>query len=265
MWLLVDIGNSSSKVGLFNEALDSEPGLRSESVTRFEHGETPEGILHLHAQLAHYLNGVDVTRVGAVSVVPSASLVWSRVINTLLRQEITFFDETSPMPIRLTYQTPQTMGKDRIVAAVAGWSRFASEGEKGVIVVDAGTAINYEVVLPDGEYPGGVIAPGPGLVRQALGSGTAQLPKVELEMPPLRIGRTTDEAIRSGIMFGMEDGVRSMVHALMEETNQPMEVVLTGGWGKWLSVQTGWVYNPDLVLLGVADLMAFEGGPVAGV
>lgn len=250
MWLLLDIGNSATKIGLFDGA------LLPESVARFDHVKSPEGILTLHSNVALALKGYDITRVGGVSVVPEASMIWSRVINTLLRQEISFFDETSKMPIQITYHTPKTMGNDRIVAAVAGWTRYASLDEKGVVVVDAGTAINYEVVLPTGEYPGGVIAPGPGLVRQSLGTGTAQLPQVALEAPEHRIGRSTDEAIRSGIMFGMEDGVRSMTAALQNEANAPMDVVLTGGWGRWLSDRLGWAYDPDLVLRGVADLMA---------
>jgi type III pantothenate kinase len=271
MWLLLDIGNSSVKVGLYDR-FAAERGAPI-SVRRIEYGKDAD--MDAEAILVEWVGTTPLEKAGGVSVVPSQSLNWAELIERLFGLNIDFFNESSNMPFDLTYQTPTTLGNDRIAVAVGGWTRFGNQGKNGVIVVDAGTAINYEVIRASGEYPGGVIAPGPGLVRQALGVGTAQLPSVELECPSGRIGRSTDEAIRSGIMYGLLDSVVAMIDGLQAEERRrlssldqggsidkpatsmllPYEVVFTGGWGKWLSEKTGYRFEDHLVLKGVSDLM----------
>ena len=97
-------------------------------------------------------------------------------------------------------------------------------------------------------------------MRRSLVEGTAQLPEVELTPPTGRIGRSTHDAIRSGVMFGLLDKVVGMVHNLSREFDHPMEVVLTGGWGEWISEQSGFRYEENLVLKGVSDLMRLSEG-----
>lgn len=253
MWLLLDIGNSSAKVGLYDPTsiTDSRGVGELMQSFRIEHSvdATP--------QLKEVVRDHAIGRVGGVSVVPSQSQMWTDLVRRACQVELEFYDEQSALPILLTYDTPRTLGNDRIAAAVAGWTRYGRRGECGVVVIDAGTAINYEVVTAAGEYPGGAIAPGPELMRQALGLGTAQLPAVDLVMPSSRIGRSTAEALQSGIMNGMLDSVRVMASNLTRDDREPMEVVLSGGWGAWLSEKTGFVYEEGLVLKGVADLMRF--------
>jgi len=252
MWLLIDIGNSSSKAGLFDPTSGTEavPG-EVVSTRRFEHSD------HLESQLADFISGESIARVGAVSVVPTQSKLWEDEIRRLLDCSVEFFDEDSTLPFNLTYQTPSTMGNDRIAAAAGGWNRHAVPGEKGVIVVDVGTAINYEVVTRAGVYPGGVIAAGPGLMRRALNSGTAQLPDVSLEDDSPVIGRSTEEAIRSGIMHGVLDSIVGMVDRIQAEIGEACDIVLTGGWGERVqhALEQDWIFDPHLVLKGVSDLM----------
>lgn len=252
MWLVLDTGNSSTKAGLFDPKATN--GRKMLAVHRFESGPVDIN------ELQDFVGTASIDRVGAVSVVPNQNGIWIETIGHLFGLKVEYFDESSRLPFEITYATPKTMGKDRIAVAAGGWNMMGERGKKGVIVVDAGTAINYEIVRPDGIYPGGVIAPGPILIGQALGLGTAQLPLVSLEAPTSRIGRSTDEAIRSGIMYGLIDSVRSMVEQIQAEEAQrdPLttyEVVLTGGWGQWLSEQIGYPFEDHLVLKGVFDLM----------
>ena len=252
MWLLIDIGNSSSKAGLYDPTSGSEsvPG-EMVATKRFEHQD------HLESALNDFLRGASFARVGAVSVVPAQSRVWEDECRRLLDCQVEFYDESSNLPFDLTYRTPSTMGNDRIAAAAAGWRRHAVQGHLGVIVIDVGTAINYEVVTKDGVYPGGVIAGGPGLIRSALRTGTAQLPEVSLAENVCAIGRTTDEAIRSGVMHGVLDSITGMVARIQNEMASECEVVLTGGWGQRVqeALDNGWHFAPDLVLMGISDLM----------
>ena len=251
MWILLDIGNSSTKVGLFDPTAETGATLPGEliSSTRIEH--TTDARNHL----AEICGSERISRVGGVSVVPSRMQFWSEMVRRQAKLDIEFFDETSSLPFSLDYQTPETMGNDRIAVASAGWHRYGSLGHHGVIVVDAGTAINFEIVTSQGRYPGGIITAGPGLMLDALGSGTAQLPQVQLVPPDGRIGRSTEEAIQSGVMFGMLDKVQGMVRHLQAESDMPLEVVVTGGWGSWISSESGYFFEDNLVLKGVSDLM----------
>lgn len=252
MWLALDTGNSSTKAGLFDP--EASKGSTMPAVHRFESG--PVSI----NELQDFVGMASIDRAGGVSVVPNQNGIWIDAIGHLFGLEVEYFDENSRLPFEITYATSKTMGKDRIAAAAGGWNLLGEKGKTGVIVVDAGTAINYEIVRPNGIYPGGVIAPGPAIISQALGLGTAQLPLVSLEAPVSRIGRSTEEAIRSGIMYGLIDSVRSMVEQIRAEEahRDPMvtyDVVLTGGWGQWLSKQIGYRFEDHLVLKGVTDLM----------
>lgn len=252
MWLLIDIGNSSSKVGLFDPTSGTGrvPGevIRT---ARFEHG------VHQVSALREFVGNESISRAGAVTVVPSQRVLWGDAVRDLVDVDLGFFDHQSVLPVSLTYDTPHTLGHDRIAAAVGGWTRFGVPGERGVIVVDAGTAVNIEVVLPDGTYPGGVIAAGAELMRNALGGGTAQLPHVDLERPASPVGRTTREAIQSGILHGLLDSVSGMVDRIGKSEGASFNVVTTGGWGAWLieELRVDWACDRNLVLKGISDLM----------
>jgi len=255
MWLLIDIGNSSSKAGIYDPTAGTAEVVGEViSSRRFEHGQL------LGAELEEFVGGESIARIGAVSVMPGQNWHWIEQAKRLFDMSVTFFDEKSKMPFDLGYSTPDTMGNDRIAVAAGGWVRYGIEDQLGVIVIDAGTAINYEVVLADGTYPGGVIAPGPGLMRNALEQGTAQLPKIDLVLSEEVVGRSTHEAIQSGIMYSILDSVAGMVHRICETNDTEMAIVLTGGWGKWIldQLDRDWYYHRDLVLEGIADLMRLE-------
>ena len=252
MWLLIDIGNSSSKVGLFDpmSGTGRVPGevIRT---ARFDHGA------HQASALRDFVGDESISRAGAVTVVPAQRVFWEDAVREVSGVDLGFYDHQSSLPVRMTYETPHTMGHDRIAAAVGGWTRFGELGAKGVIVVDAGTAVNIEVVLPDGTYPGGVIAAGAELMRTALGGGTAQLPHVDLERPSSPIGRSTREAIQSGILNGLLDSVSGMVERIRAAESGVFQVVTTGGWGAWLNeeLRVDWACDRNLVLKGISDLM----------
>ncbi len=255
MWLLIDIGNSSSKVGLFDpmSTVEHIPGevIRTQ---RFEHA--PSQVL----ALKEFIGSHTISRAAAVTVVPQQRGAWMDAVRQVTGTDLLFFTHESTLPLRLSYETPQTMGHDRIVAAVGAWTRHGVPGEQGVLVLDAGTALNIEVVRPDGEYPGGVIAAGPNLIRDALGMSTAQLPLAALELPPSPVGRSTKEAIQSGVLFPLLDGTTGLVRRIREREALPFQVVVTGGWGTWLieQLRVDWKYDRNLVLKGIADLIRHD-------
>jgi type III pantothenate kinase len=127
------------------------------------------------------------------------------------------------MPIRM--DNPREVGADRLVNAIAAYERVQST----CVVVDFGTAITYDVVSSDGEYLGGIISPGAEISIEALTERAAKLPRVEMLEPRSLIGKSTVEAIRSGIAYGFAGQVEGIVRRLRAELGQETTVIATGG------------------------------------
>ena len=115
------------------------------------------------------------------------------------------------MPIRI--DNPREVGADRLVNAVAAFDRVKDT----CVVVDFGTAITYDAVSAAGEYLGGIITPGAEISIDALSDRAAKLPKVELAEPRALIGKSTVDAIRSGIVYGFAGQVEGIVRRLRDE------------------------------------------------
>uniref|UniRef100_UPI00272CC54B type III pantothenate kinase n=1 Tax=uncultured Duncaniella sp. TaxID=2768039 RepID=UPI00272CC54B len=138
-----------------------------------------------------------------------------------------------PMPLKIDYATPHTLGEDRIAAAVGAWSLFPGENS---LVVDMGTAVTYDVVTADGHYAGGNIAPGISMELRALHEFTARLPLVPFpeEMPSLcreLFGRDTREAIALGAV----NSVVASIYYYRSRLPKDTVVVLGGGCGHHLA------------------------------
>jgi type III pantothenate kinase len=127
------------------------------------------------------------------------------------------------MPIRI--DTPQELGADRLVNAVAAFDRVGG----ACIAVDFGTAINYDVVSSRGEYLGGVISPGIEISLEALAARAARLPRVDIEEPRHAIGKGTQEAIQSGVVYGFAGQVDGILGRLREELGEEATAIATGG------------------------------------
>jgi type III pantothenate kinase len=127
------------------------------------------------------------------------------------------------MPIRI--DNPHEVGADRLVNAVAAFERVHGP----CVVVDFGTAITYDAVSGAGEYLGGIISPGAEISIDALYDRAAKLPKVELAEPRALIGKSTVDAIRSGIVYGFAGQVEGIVRRLRAELGESTPVIATGG------------------------------------
>src|SRR5262249_28095448 len=127
--------------------------------------------------------------------------------------------------VPILIETPRELGADRICNAVAAYDR----AKGGVISVDFGTATNFDMVSPKGEYLGGVIAPGINISADALFARAAKLPRVEIAKPPRVVGRNTQHSMQSGIVFGYVGLVDGLVERIRKELDFPCRVRATGG------------------------------------
>ncbi|MCP4499334.1 MAG: type III pantothenate kinase [Deltaproteobacteria bacterium] len=222
MLLVIDVGNSNTVIGLYQE---------KELVHHFRisttRGRTSDELGDLMLALLER-QGVAATDIkGSIlaSVVPP--------LNRALRLALERYFNTSPlvvgpglktgMPI-LTDQ-PAEVGADRIVNAVAAFARY----KHGMIVVDFGTATTFDVVNPQGEYLGGAIAPGIDISMDALFSHAAKLPRIELKRPQTIIGKNTVSALQAGLFYGYVGLVDELVTRMQAEAGFETFVLATGG------------------------------------
>ena len=152
------------------------------------------------------------------------------------------------MPIR--YENPRALGADRLVGALAAKEKYGAP----VIVVDFGTATTFNAVNRAGEFAGGAIAPGVNLAADALARGTAQLPRIDLAIPPQVIATNTVQAIQSGVLFGYVALVEGMIGRLRVELSEPnARVVATGGRAPLIAPNVDGIdtVEPNLILDGL--------------
>jgi type III pantothenate kinase len=120
------------------------------------------------------------------------------------------------------------VGADRIANALAARALYGVPA----IIVDLGTATTFDCVSRDGAYLGGAIAPGVGTSAEELFRRAARVPRVELRQPQRALGRTTEESLRAGVLWGAAGLVDALVRRLAREMKGTPRVIATGGWAK---------------------------------
>jgi type III pantothenate kinase len=156
------------------------------------------------------------------------------------------------IPIR--YDDPREVGPDRIVNAVAAKERYGAP----CIVVDFGTSTNFDVVSPEGEYVGGVLAPGVEISMDALFARAARLFRVDFTAPPTVIGKTTAAALQSGLVYGFAGQVDALVSRIRAELDAGAPAVATGGLAELIVPHSSTIetVDPDLTLEGLRIVWA---------
>ena len=224
MLLVVDVGNTQTHFGVFAPGSDQiAEHWRFATVRESTQDELGAALSNLLA-----LRGMrfgDVSAAIVSSTVPQLSAQWTAMSERYLRRPMLVVGPAirTGMPIRM--DNPREVGADRLVNAVAAYERYHG----ACVVVDFGTAITYDVVSEAGEYLGGIITPGAEISIDALYERAAKLPKVELAEPRSLIGKSTVDAIRSGIAYGFAGQVEGIVRRLRGELGDDFKVVLTGG------------------------------------
>jgi type III pantothenate kinase len=222
--LVVDVGNTQTHFGVFLAGSDEvEQHWRFATVRDSTSDELGAALANLLA-----LRGMDFDGIGASivsSTVPQLNDQWTAMARRYLGHEMLVVGPAikTGMPIRI--DNPREVGADRLVNSVAAYERVGST----CVIVDFGTAITYDAVSAAGEYLGGIITPGAEISIDALYERAAKLPKVELAEPRSLIGKSTVDAIRSGIVYGFAGQVEGIVRRLRGELGADTTVIATGG------------------------------------
>jgi type III pantothenate kinase len=192
---------------------------------------------------------------GIISSVAEISESLIEHLNARLRY-LLWLDEHTPTPIRLEYETKETLGKDRIAAAVGAY--YLQPG-RDLLVIDAGTAITYEVIESSGVYRGGNISPGLTTRFRALNRFTERLPLIkEKEEVPL-IGTSTESAILAGVVNGIVYEMDGYIDTLKAKYGN-IFVFLTGGHSFYFEkrLKNHIFANANLVLVGLNRILEYN-------
>lgn len=154
--------------------------------------------------------------------------------------------------IELAYRYPHEIGPDRLANAVAA----VMCGRLPAIVADFGTATTFDVIDSQGRYQGGAISPGVGTSAGELFKKAERLNPIDLVFPECVVGRTTADAIRSGVLFGAVGAADHIIDLISSEFDSAPELWATGGWGKALGSKCRHNFRicPELTLLGINEI-----------
>lgn len=239
MNLLIDIGNTHTKMALADregQLIDlgvMEPD-RATVASLFERYAIRRGIL-------------TSTRGDASQVV------------ALLREwlpDLLYFTAETPVPIGIDYLTPETLGRDRVAAAVGAWMRYPN---RPLLVADFGTALTIDYVSADGVFHGGVISLGLSNRFRALEEYTATLPLCEATDVEQLIGRSTREAIQQGVMNSVQFELEGYIERFLQQ-NADLCVIFTGGEAKFFAkrIKNAIFAEPNLVFCGLNRILEYN-------
>jgi type III pantothenate kinase len=224
MLLVVDVGNTQTHFGVFEAGTDKlTEHWRFATVRESTQDELGAQLSNLLGLRGLGFGDVDASIVS--STVPQLSEQWTEMSKRYLGHEMLVVGPSIRTGMAIRIDNPREVGADRLVNAVAAYDRIRDT----CVVVDFGTAITYDVVSSAGEYLGGIITPGAEISIDALYDRAAKLPKVELAQPRALIGKSTVDAIRSGIVFGFAAQVDGIVRRLRDELGPQTKVLATGG------------------------------------
>lgn len=238
MNLAIDIGNTRVKIGLFQ----GEQLLMQEIWIGLD-------ILKLNQIVTNH--PVQNIIYSSTAHLEQAFLDWGAQQNNCMA-----LTPSTLLPIKNEYGTPQTLGKDRIAAAVGAYALYP---QTNCLVVDAGTCITYEMISENGSYLGGNIAPGMQMRLQAMHHFTAKLPLVEQGEIVQKIGTSTTTALRNGALWGAVLEIEGVIEWFKDQFGL-VNVILTGGdadfFGK--NLKTEIFAHPNLVLIGLNKILTYN-------
>lgn len=238
MLLAMDVGNTNTVLGVFDgKKLKAHWRLTTaRDQTIDEYGILTRELFTLAGISAKKIEGVMIA-----SVVPSLNATLEEMARRYFGLEALFVEAGGRAPMPVLYDNPSEVGADRIANGVAAYARYGGP----CVVVDFGTAINFDVVSEHGEYLGGVLAPGLGISADALFAQAARLFRVEIRDPGKVIGKNTAVSLQAGIFYGFTGLVDGILERLRKELGPETKVIATGGQAELIAASSRHITSVD--------------------
>ena len=224
MLLVVDIGNTNTNIGIFEE----NKLLKIYSVASC-HSKTPDEYGILFSSLLE-LSGIKIKNAVISSVVPTLEEIIKKGVQDYLGIEPYCVSHKSKLPVIINLDEPKEAGADRLANAAAAAVLY----KLPAIVIDIGTATTFDIVDKNKNFLGGIIAPGPYIQAKSLSHATSKLPKLKIEAAKSAIGRNTIDAMLSGIVLGHGKMVDGMIKECEKELGEKATIIGTGGFSSML-------------------------------
>jgi len=247
MLLVIDVGNTNITLGVFEDN-DLKASFRLTTQvarTSDEYGMTLCELLKTRQMGADEIDAVIIA-----TVVPKIMHSLTGAIIKYLKVTPILVGAGTKTGIKIAAVNPKEIGADRVVDAVAAYEIYGGP----VLVIDFGTAITYDLITADGTFIAGVTSPGLRIAANALWTGTAKLPEIEIAMPDTILAKETVTSMQAGLVFGCIGQTEYIVKRMLEESGiTNCKVIATGGLGKIIADATKVieVYDPTLTLKGL--------------
>src|SRR6516225_5238208 len=252
MLLVIDVGNTNTVLGVFARVAKVPVGESAQNDGRYErlvaHWRVATALNHTvdeYGVLFRSLFSMDNLEVQGIhgivisSVVPPLDSTLRQVCERYFNLKPLFIEPGVKTGMPVHYDNPAEVGADRIVNGVAAFEKYGGP----CVIVDFGTATNFDTVSRKGEWIGGIIAPGIGISAQALFEHTARLPRVDIRKPAKVIGTNTVACIQSGLFFGYLGLVDGVLERLVAEMGAETRVVATGGLASLIGGHSKYIQN----------------------
>ena len=223
MLLAIDAGNTNTVFAIFDGAT---PRAQWRAVTNAQRTSDEYAVWLSQLLTLEGLSFADLDAAIIATVVPAVLFDLRALCRTYLKCEpLIVGDPAVDMGMKINTDAPQSVGADRLCNTVAAHERYRG----AVIVVDFGTATNFDIVAENGDFDGSVIAPGANLSIEALHQAAALLPRVAIHRAQSVIGRDTVASMQSGVYWGYVGLIAGLIDRIKKEYGKPMTVVATGG------------------------------------
>jgi len=252
MLLTIDVGNTNTKLAVFEGTTLRGSWRSATNTTRTadEYAVWLTQLMELQGLKRAEIDGAIIA-----SVVPETTFNLVTLCRRYFRtQPLVVGDPAVNLGIKALIDRPEEVGADRLVDAVAAHERYGGP----LIVVDFGTATTFNLVDKDGNYAGGVIAPGVNLSLKALYMAAAKLPHVEVKRPQRVIATNTVQAMQSGVFWGYVGMIEGIVARMRAEAETELPVIATGGLATMIAGATSAIttVDSDITLRGL--LLIYE-------
>lgn len=240
--IALNLGNSRLAIGVFHAG----ELVHTQRLGMDQQSEWVPAIRQAWAKIAPLPNA----SVTGASVNPPLEAAIEKVVHEVCDRQVQWAGRQIDLPIDVLTEPPQQTGVDRVLNVAAAFEQL----QKACIVVDAGTAITLNCCNEAGDFVGGAIAPGIGLMLDALHEKTAGLPKIAFEVPTEVFGRSTAEAMRRGVYDAIRGLVKEFAEGYATRLGEWPEIIATGGDAQKLFADWELIHaiSPDLTLYGVA-------------
>ncbi|HEX6593228.1 MAG TPA: type III pantothenate kinase [Bacillota bacterium] len=248
MLFVLDVGNTNTVLGVFeHHTLKYEWRIKTDRYKT----EDEFGIL-IKSLLEHkgiYLTDIKGAIISSV-VPPIMSALENMCRNYFHIEPLIVGEETVHSHLKINYPNPKEIGADRIVNAVAAIHEY----ESPLVIIDFGTATTYCYVNEQKEYSGGLISPGISISMDALYKHASKLPKIEIEKPEHIIGKSTIQAMQSGVFYAFVGQVDGIIQQMKQYVKQNVTVIATGGLASLIASGAEYIdhVDPHLTLKGLA-------------